>query len=173
MKNCLQSRISYLHRAATYLANPTLTRETVTRSPKEIDDKHIEECHNTLHLKNPSRLSSGNGELSQPARNSLFSSDRSAVSRQLLVHAQAISLKGQIRLAPEIKHSICKRCDLLLKPGFTAKTTIQNRSRGRKKSWADVQVIGCKACGTAKRFPVGQARQLKRNERRKALQSKA
>ncbi|KAI9768944.1 MAG: hypothetical protein M1840_004540 [Geoglossum simile] len=87
------------------------------------------------------------------------------LSRRLLSSLRAISRKGQIRLSPSIKRSICKRCETLLIPGSTSTHRVDNPSRGRKKPWADVLVVRCIACGTEKRFPVGAKKQLRRKLR--------
>ena len=92
-------------------------------------------------------------------------SEESALSRQLVVHLRAISLKSQIRLSPAVKHTICKRCDILLVPGSTSTSYMENKSRGGGKAWADVLVTTCTGCGTAKRFPVGAKPQLRRESR--------
>jgi hypothetical protein len=43
----------------------------------------------------------------------------------------------------------------MLVPGASCTTRLENRSRGGKKSWADVLVVVCLGCGIEKRFPVG------------------
>lgn len=86
-------------------------------------------------------------------------------------HIRQVAQKAIIRLPPDIKHSICKRCNAVLVDGLTSSKRTENLSKGGKKPWADVLVIECGACGAAKRFPVGAPRQEKKAERRKnALQ---
>jgi len=88
-----------------------------------------------------------------------------ALSRRYISHLRTVSLKSQIRLASDLKHSICKRCDIPLMPGSTSTSYIENKSRGGQKAWADVQVVICVACGTAKRHPIGAKRQANRGAR--------
>ncbi len=68
---------------------------------------------------------------------------------------RSVAKKSVMRLGPQIKRTVCKRCDTLLIPGISCENRIENASKGGKKSWADVLVVGCMACGTVKRFPVG------------------
>lgn len=85
-----------------------------------------------------------------------------AQSRHLLSQLRAVSLRSQIRLTPQMKHTLCKRCNALLAAGKTSTETIVNRSNGGRKLQADVLVVHCDFCGNLKRFPVGQSRRLKR-----------
>lgn len=78
-----------------------------------------------------------------------------ALSRFYLQNLRAIAKKSVMRLDPSIKRTICKRCDSLLVPGVSSTHRIENPSKGGKKSWADVLVVECNACGAVKRFPVG------------------
>jgi len=80
-------------------------------------------------------------------------------------HLRSVSLKSQIRVPREVKHSICRSCDTPLIEPSTSETTIENLSKGKAKPWADVQVVTCKACGTRKRFPIGAEKQLKKKNR--------
>lgn len=66
---------------------------------------------------------------------------------------KAISLKTQSRLAQDIKRSICKRCDSLLKSPLSASYRLENLSRLQRKRWADVMVVECHRCGLEKRIP--------------------
>jgi ribonuclease P protein subunit RPR2 len=88
-------------------------------------------------------------------------------SRQFMAQLKEISQKTQIRVTPEMKRSICKRCQSLLVAGSTSEERIANASRSESKPWADVFEIRCKTCGTRKRFPIGQNRKKvkKRRER--------
>lgn len=131
----LHSRVSFLFQAATLL-NKTRGKEPGKCKGSEIDE---------LYIRNP-ELGSG-------------------ISRQLISHLRGVSLKAQMRLAPSIKHAICKRCDTLLKDGSTLRTYVENKSHDRKKPWADVLVHECTQCGTIRRFPVGAKRQPRRQKR--------
>jgi len=166
----LHSRISYLYQAATYLAEAS-GREQARNSSPEIGDSARNKQSVRSATSNPpidvdrtAVPSNTNGPVNDKADDYLVSKSP-ALTRRLLGHLRAVSLKGQIRLSPAMKHSICKRCDLLLVPGSSATLYIENRSRGGKRSWADVLVMTCTACGTARRFPVEAKRQPRRRER--------
>ena len=83
-------------------------------------------------------------------------------------HLRSVSLKSQIRLPQDVKRSICRKCDTPLIESSTSATTIENPSKGKAKSWADIKVVTCKACGTKKRFPTSSKRQLKKKHRMSA-----
>jgi ribonuclease P protein subunit RPR2 len=87
-------------------------------------------------------------------------------SRLLASNLRAVALKTQTRLTPEVKSSICKRCESLLVHGKTASVRVENMSKGGKKAWCDVLVVECGVCQTVKRYPVGQQRQRKRGGRK-------
>jgi ribonuclease P protein subunit RPR2 len=89
----------------------------------------------------------------------------SPLALQLGSDLQQVSRKGQLRLAVDLKRSICKSCNTVLIPGRTATQTIENLSRGGRKPWADVLVIACNLCGGKKRLPVGATKQLKKAKR--------
>lgn len=94
--------------------------------------------------------------LSQPSPYSTSPTiDPTPLSRFYLSTARTVAQKSVLRLSPNLKQTICRRCDALLIPGTTSTHRIENNSRGGRKSWADVLVVGCNACGTVKRFPVG------------------
>lgn len=170
----IQSRISYLFQAATYLAE---TGSKVQRCGpnREPDDQALDmHCEGSVMSETPSRESPHVMALSQDDQeagtttkeaDSASRWEGTGLSRQLFAHLRAVSLKSQIRISPRIKHSICKRCDQLLVPGASATTFMENKSRNGKKPWADILVITCMACKTSKRFPMGAKRQLRRGER--------
>lgn len=167
----LHSRISYLYQAATYLSQAIGKPQPCTSNfvtGKILEDNQgkavaMAEADSGQSCPIiPSTLGNVTSALGEP---NVLQSQNSALSRQLLGHLRAVSLKGQIRLSPNMKHSICKRCDLLLVPGSSATVQTENKSRGGKKPWADVLVMTCTACGTAKRYPVGAKRQLRKEKR--------
>ncbi|EXJ83806.1 hypothetical protein A1O1_07433 [Capronia coronata CBS 617.96] len=129
----IHSRLSYLHQAATHLA--------VARNRRSTPINRI--------VRDPSTAPAG-----LPKSKSTDTQNASEASR-LLGHLRGVSRKSQIRLAPEMKHSICKRCDSLLVPGRTSTELVVNYSKNGQKPWADVFEIRCVKCGTIKRFPVG------------------
>lgn len=122
----LHSRISYLHQSAAYLASA----EEMSRSLIPADSER------QVHA--------------APFRKSTFTQ-----SRHLLSQMRAVSLKAQIRLSPELKHSFCRRCNSLLAPGKTSNFRLTNNSRHGDKPWADVLVVTCGFCGAVRRFPIG------------------
>ena len=124
----LHSRLSFLHQAASYLA--TAGGRTPPEQSNSIINKTISAAEETT-----SRTCDD--------------------STRLLAHLRVVSRKSQIRLSPEMKHSICKRCDALLIPGKTSSESIVNLSRNGKKVSADILEIRCKKCENVKRFPVG------------------
>ncbi|APA11775.1 hypothetical protein sscle_08g065450 [Sclerotinia sclerotiorum 1980 UF-70] len=144
----LYSRISYLYQAATYLAlqdDESQKRSTVKnalRSPVE-DVMEVEpKCEANI-----------TGGLYHP------------LSRRLITDLRSVSLKGLMRMSPDMKHSICKNCQTLLMEGTTCTAQIENQSKGGKKPWADVLVRKCNTCGLEKRFPLETARQPRRPRR--------
>lgn len=128
----LHSRVSFLSQAATYLAS-------AIEGPRRLQP--------TAH---------GGERSNSSSRTQGKEKSTQSQSRHLLSQLRAVSLKSQIRLAPELKHSFCKRCDTLLVPGETSTTRTTNDSRQSQKPWADVLVITCTYCGTARRIPYGQ-----------------
>lgn len=95
------------------------------------------------------------------------------LGRRFLDHAQGISKKSQVRLSQTKKRSVCKRCSSFLDPRSSASSRMENSSRDGKKPWADVVVVTCNYCGTAKRYPVGAKRQLKKSKRKFQTQEKS
>ncbi|EXJ72262.1 uncharacterized protein A1O5_04766 [Cladophialophora psammophila CBS 110553] len=123
----LHSRLSYLHQAATYLATVGThnTQQEVAETAGTAASVAIKDS----------------------------TSHNSTEANRLLMHLRGVSRKSQIRLAPRLKHSICKRCDALLIPGETMTEKVVNPSKGGTKPWADLFEIRCDKCGTIKRFP--------------------
>ncbi|KAK3330986.1 RNAse P Rpr2/Rpp21/SNM1 subunit domain-containing protein [Apodospora peruviana] len=87
------------------------------------------------------------------------------LGRRLATDLRSVSLKTRIRLSPAVKQTICKFCDSILIDGETCTSTIENRSRGGTKPWADVLVRKCHACRREKRYPVSAPKQKRRTER--------
>lgn len=169
----LYSRISYLYQAATYLAENASKRRNdhanlqggmrrkseKVGSPSSVatSESHSEEAPRI-------QVAAGDGQAAG-TRDATSRSYLAVSSPQLLAHLRAVSRKSQIRLAPDLKRSICKRCDALLVPGSTSTNHLENKSRNGSKPWADVLVVTCIACQAAKRYPVGAKRQPKRQKR--------
>lgn len=165
----LHSRISYLYQAATHLAKVADQLQVSTPCVNNEVKRQSQPNEELQYAVGSSEAVSDEGLPMLPTNKILHDVQRvskdSALSRQLVVHLGAVSLKSQIRLSPAIKHTICKRCDTLLIPGSTSTSYMENNSRGGEKPWADVLVATCTTCGTAKRFPVGARRQLRRESR--------
>ena len=132
----LHSRVNFLYQAATLLDNAQ-KQATVERATINESDTRPDEL-----------IISGSGS-----------------SREMIEHLQNVALKAQMRLAPSIKRSVCKRCRSILVESTTLKSYIENSSKGRRKPWADVLVRECLQCGTSKRFPVGARRQPRKQDR--------
>ncbi|KAK9236589.1 RNAse P Rpr2/Rpp21/SNM1 subunit domain-containing protein [Lipomyces kononenkoae] len=79
------------------------------------------------------------------------------LARYYASQMKAVARKSVIRLDPNIKRSICKRCDTILIPGRTCATFVENESIGSVPH-ADVLTHTCKVCGGQKRFPIGKDR---------------
>ena len=171
----LHARVSFLYQAATYLAE--VDGQSQAKVPC-ISDESKKSCHPARELQyaatTPQAVSKDKLHISTIEQPNMmpeigpddnWASRDSALSRQLLAHLRAVSLRSQIRLTPAVKHTICKRCDVLLIPGSTSTSYIENKSSGGRKPWADVLVRTCTACGTSKRFPVGAKRQVRRESR--------
>ena len=171
----LHSRISFLYQAATYLAQ--VDGKSQARVPG-INDESKKSCDPGRELQcaatTPKAVSEDGLHISTIEQHNMmpeigpdndWASKDFALSRQLLAHLRAVSLRGQIKLTPAVKHTICKRCNVLLIPGSTSTSNIENKSSEGRKPWADVLVTTCTACGTSKRFPVGAKRQVRRASR--------
>ena len=171
----LHSRISFLYQAATYLAQ--VDGQSQARVPC-INDESKKSCDPGRELQcavtTPKAVSEDGLHISTIEQHNMipeigsendWASKDFALSRQLLAHLRAVSLRSQIRLTPAVKHAVCKRCNVVLIPGSTSTSYIENKSSGGRKPWADVLVTTCTACGTSKRFPVGAKRQVRRESR--------
>ena len=128
----LHARISYLSQAAAYLVS----------------------SEQNSRLKLSTTIEGHQPRIAQSKKNNRLTYKE---SRNLSSLLKAVSLKSQIRLTPELKHSLCKRCDSPLVPAATNDISITNDSRHGEKPWADVLVVACGFCGVAKRHPIGQS----------------
>ncbi|KAB8337094.1 hypothetical protein FH972_021398 [Carpinus fangiana] len=142
----LHARVGYLRRAAAYLtqAHPVAARSNGS-------------------LENPEASSSRNGSAAKGMEELMKVC--TGPGQFLIAQARSVSRKAQIRLSPDAKRSMCKKCDAVLIPGQTSEEILENLSKGRSKPWANVLVIRCLVCGTSKRYPVGSKRQLRKSER--------
>ena len=175
-QNHLSSRISYLYQAASYLVEARRLRACelqVFGSPQEIaklpeqgvsPDVATSTADRLIVLGVPTaaQCSARRNNKATHAHDHTL-----GLARHLLCQSRAVSLKSQMRLASQVKRSMCKKCNTLLVNDFTSTSGIENRSRGRRKSWADVLVVECNGCHAKKRIPVGGKRQLRKSEREK------
>ncbi|KAM7208872.1 RNAse P Rpr2/Rpp21/SNM1 subunit domain containing protein [Naviculisporaceae sp. PSN 640] len=107
---------------------------------------------------------------SEPQDTSLHSTHPlQGLGRQLVTDLRSVSLKTRIRLSPAVKQTICKYCDSVLIEGETCTSTIENRSKGGKKPWADVLVRKCHSCQRERRYPVSAPRPKRKTERGDAI----
>ncbi|KAL1626728.1 hypothetical protein SLS56_006721 [Neofusicoccum ribis] len=159
----LHSRISYLYQAATYLANQSLGHagQKEDEAAGQVPRDAMEVDSNTAEV--------SAAHLVEPGANAL----PPGLPFYYAYHLQSVSMKSQIQLSQNVKHSICKRCSAILIPGSTSSSKIENSSRGGKKPWADVLVIECNVCGAQKRFPIGAKRQPRKGERAKVEKEKS
>lgn len=170
----IHARISYLHQAATY---PSLQaqRGSDTNEGKTSVDHIIGEEDKTSEAvtaqavdvvtKDQSRKGR-DSEVEAPGPQNAFNQPAAGgLPLQLLAHMRAVALKSTIRLTPQVKHSLCKRCNSLLIEGQTSSKRIENASKGGRKPWADVLVVECGVCGAVKRWPVGAKRQGRKGQR--------
>lgn len=78
----------------------------------------------------------------------------SSLSKAFSKNVDTVSKKTVLKLSPNLKRTICKKCKILLIAGLTQTSEIQNKSKdGNSKS--DILVHTCINCQSAKRFPVG------------------
>lgn len=143
----LHARTTFLYQAATYLALQAGARKSSLEAVP----------HDLVEV---------------PKTASPVDRGHSTLAVQLGSHLQAVSLKGQVHLSADVKRSVCKVCNAILIPGRTSKHTLENKSRGGKKPWADVLLIECIICGSKKRFPVGATRQQRKTDRRELANSR-
>jgi ribonuclease P protein subunit RPR2 len=139
----LHARSTFLYQAATYLTLQTATQDN------EVSTDVIQ---------------SEQAALPDGSKIQRYS----PLALQLGSDLQQVSRKGQLRLAVDLKRSVCKSCNAILIPGRSATQKIENPSKGGKKPWADLLVVSCNLCGGSKRFPVGATKQLKKAKRKAA-----
>ena len=94
------------------------------------------------------------------------------VARRLVTDLRSVSLKTRIRLSPAVKQTMCKYCDALLIEGETCTTVVENQSKNGRKSWADMLVRKCHACGNVKRHPLNSPKQKRKAYRNADMELK-
>ena len=170
----LHSRISYLFQAAAYLTavEQIPDSENVRLQPNASSGQVSLDEGILMHDAKvyEDTLGSTLSEKSLPvAGQSTAISRSSGLSYHLIGHLRSVSMKGQIRLSPTIKQSLCNHCHAFLVPGSTMSVHVENKSRGGKKPWTDVLVKTCDSCKTSKRFPIGAKRQKRRKDREREM----
>ncbi len=145
-QKAMHSRASYLYQAAAYFATVNKTEDINTKksASRTPDSARTDE----INANTPTQ----------------------SLPRRFIADLRSVSQKAQIRLSPEMKHTICKNCDTLLVDGSTCTNEVENRSREAKKPWADVLLRKCKTCGSETRFPLTAQRQKRRPQRASKVQ---
>ena len=165
-KKHLHSRISFLYQAATSLsaASSSVPSDAIP-STSEINQiiAKPETAPNASIDSGIRQTQPEAGDIDGEADKRM--SATAGLSRLYVAHLRSVSRKAVIRLSPEMKHTICKRCNAILEPGSTSSIQVDNASRGGRKPHADVLAISCNACGLVKRFPVSARRQRSRKSR--------
>jgi len=156
----VHARVAFLYQAANYLSNASNPQSLRPSRGDQSIDHDIENLDSKRVTSRQSIQDSSTRKL--PAK-----SDLSAIpySAYWTSHMRTIASKSKAKPSVEIKRTLCKVCNTLLIEGQTSSTTIENKSRGGNKPWADVQVVTCLPCGAAKRFPLGATRQPKKKVR--------
>lgn len=179
----LRARLEYLYKAAAYIQSASTGRTVpdVTVKPsvgeqqqqqQQQDDATPQKAPRTVpNIVNAPDVAK-NEHVKQQGITTTATTRTLCLPRQYISQMRGVSLKSQLRLPVDVKRSLCKRCEILLVPGFNCTETIENRSRDGKKPWADVLVVRCTACGTVKRFPQNAKRSKKLSERRKEAEEK-
>jgi ribonuclease P protein subunit RPR2 len=167
MKNKhLHARISFLHQAATYL---TGHQELFTQANQtQADGSEGKEPINRPATDTAAQ-GTPNASRSSSSKHNVISVEKPSsggLPLYLSSHLNQVARKSQIRLAPEVKHSICKRCGTIQVEGEACTKFTENLSKGGTKRDADVLIQECKVCGAKKRWPVGAQRRRKKRERK-------
>lgn len=175
----LHARISYLNQAATYLAacGQTEQNEQVeVRDSKLQRDRAQNSAASNESEPDPAasqpppgktRTAGGDDAAFDHTKALVFQhSSFGGLPLQLSGHLAQVARKSQIRLDQSVKRAICRRCNTPLIEGQTCSRSMENLSKGGRKAHADVLVVQCKACGAAKRWPVGAQRQRRKTNRK-------
>ncbi|KAL1863620.1 hypothetical protein Plec18167_000716 [Paecilomyces lecythidis] len=166
----IRARLEYLRKAAVYIQSASTSNlksnQNEDADAQMVDDHQMQQNVRTV----PTMVeveSSDRPDGHQQHDQSAHKRNRTlCLPRQFISQMRGVSLKSQMRLPVDVKRSFCKRCDIILVPGFNCVEKIENTSCGGKKPWADVRVVRCTACGTEKRFPQTDRRSKKLSERK-------
>ncbi|TVY91319.1 hypothetical protein LAWI1_G004587 [Lachnellula willkommii] len=129
----LHSRVSYLYQAASYLA--------AQQPHSESGPTQYERDTSTTPSNHPKSIETNGAEHSSSTTFSEAAAYRPA-SRRMISDLRSVTLKGQMRISPAMKHSTCKKCDTLLVDGSTCTNEVENKSKEGRKPWADVWKSG-------------------------------
>jgi len=162
----IYSRVSFLQQAAVFLAASSSSSPRPQLQPlHEHEHEHEQEQEHS----NSSEAAAATPTLTPRAGTVNTATGGSirlqGMARRLATDLRSVSLKTRIRLAPAVKQTICKFCDSLLIEGQSCTSTVENRSRGGRKPWADVLVRKCRACERERRYPVHAQRPKRKTER--------
>jgi ribonuclease P protein subunit RPR2 len=166
----LYSRISYLYQAAQYLASASSNVSVIAVSQKDglqplMNDQPTAAQYQGVPLASSSNDSSKSSASCALPRGESERGQPSNPALRLSSHLLAVCRRAKVKASHDLKRSICKRCNELLVPGKTAIIRMENKSKRKRKPWADVLVAECQRCGFEKRYPVGQERQCKKKDR--------
>lgn len=137
-QKAMHSRVSYLYQAAIHLA---------INQPDHEDKQQENTAGIPRKAEDNPKTYTGN------------------MSRRYVSEMRSITQKAQLRMSPDMKHSICKNCDSLLLEGSTCISVVENKSKGGRKSWADILLRKCTACGKETRIPLALKRQKRKHHR--------
>jgi len=157
----LHARISFLFQASNYFSSIASSGH-IAPIPSPLPNEQ-----DNVSTRSPGDLIPHEKVRSEKAEAQDGSFRATGLSRHMSSQLRAVSLKSQIRLSTDVKHSICKRCDAVLIPGKSSTEHIQNSSKNGAKPWADVLVVTCNACGMERRYPTGMQRQARKPARLK------
>lgn len=170
----LHARITYLHKAASYLTAQSLSTKQNSHAQPTPGETQDDESAGKATTMDPSGTLATDAQSananSKPAEGcpstATFNTPPSGLPVQLTAHLRSVAQKAQIRLSQDLKHAFCRVCSSPFVEGETCIRSTENLSKGGRKPWADVLVVKCCACGACRRFPVGAKKQ-----KRKALRA--
>jgi ribonuclease P protein subunit RPR2 len=169
----LQSRINYLHQAATYLASQGLETSTKngTNLPTNLNNERLgpvedDVCDDCTDNASPVRGSGNRTMLSSSLTTKYNAPETGGLALRLSSQLRQVAAKSQARLPVAVKHSACKRCNTVLLEGQTCTKFIENLSKDGRKAHANVLVLRCNACTAQQRFPIGATRQTRKSQRK-------
>ncbi|PNP48706.1 hypothetical protein TGAMA5MH_00160 [Trichoderma gamsii] len=148
----IYSRASYLYQAASYLANCAHQTKKATKTEDNQDGTRKDE--------KPVAADGDGFTHSKQERKAIIN-----LSHQVISDMRSVSLKAQIRQSPTIKQTICRYCDAVQIEGKTCQSTVENRSKGGRKPWADILITRCDTCGNVKRYPISAPKQKRKSLR--------